>query len=135
MTIMIAVACGVLVFLMFVFFIEYTRRNRSALRQRMRYYADGMHRADMAAAPQQKQRLGQKVMDFVKGTAKFLARIRKSENLDLKMMQAGLPILGSEYLVIAAIGAVLAGVVVFLLTIKPHVALPRIHGVKTPALY
>ena len=32
MTILIAVTCGVLVFLMFVFFIEYTRRSRSALR-------------------------------------------------------------------------------------------------------
>lgn len=123
MTILIAVGCGILVFLMFVFFIEYTRRSRSALRQRMRYYADGMNRADMNAAPQQKQRLSEKVMDFVKQTAKFLARIRKSENLDLKMMQAGLPILGSEYLVIAAIGAVLAGAAVFLLTMNPLTAL------------
>ena len=119
---MIAVGCGILVFLMFVFFIEYTRRNRSALRQRMRYYADGMQRTDMTAASQQKQRLSESVMDFVKQTAKFLARIRKSENLDLKMMQAGLPILGSEYLVIAVIGALMAGVVVFLLTMNPLTA-------------
>ncbi len=38
------------------------------------------------------------------------------------MQQAGLPILGSEFLVIAAIGGVLAGVAVFLLTMKPLTA-------------
>ncbi len=123
MTIIVAVACGILVFLMFVFFIEYTRRSRSVLRQRMRYYADGMYASETAAAPQQKQRrMGEKAMDFVKQTARYLARIKRSENLDLKMQQAGLPILGSEYLVIAAIGGVLAGVAVFLLTMKPLTA-------------
>ncbi len=124
MTIIIAVACGILVFLMFVFFIEYTRRSRSALRQRMRYYADGIYAKDSAAEPQQRQKkLDEQAMDFVKRTAKYLAKIRRAENLDLKMQQAGLPVLGSEFLVIAAIGGVLAGVAVFLLTMKLHVAI------------
>ncbi len=124
MTILIAVGCGILVFLMFVFFIEYTRRSRSALRQRMRYYADGAYAAESAAESAQRQKKsGTKAMDFVKQTAKYLAKIRKAETLDLKMQQAGLPILGSEFLVIAAIGGVLAGIVVFLLTMKPLVAI------------
>ena len=118
MTILIAVTCGVLVFLMFVFFIEYTRRSRTVLRQRMRFYADGMYLRDSMPEAQQDKPTGGKVMDFVKQTAKHLAKIRQSENLDLKMQQAGLPILGSEFLVIAAIGGVLAGVAVFLLTMK-----------------
>lgn len=122
MTILIAVACGVLVFLMFVFFIEYTRRSRTVLRQRMRFYADGMYLRDSMPEAQQDKPTGGKVMDFVKQTAKHLAKIRQSENLDLKMQQAGLPILGSEFLVIAAIGGVLTGVAVFLLTMKPLTA-------------
>ncbi len=122
MTILIAVVCGILVFLMFVFFIEYTRRSRSALRQRMRYYADGMYASDSKSAPRQQKKLGEKVMDFVKNTAKFVARIQRSEDLDLKMQQAGLPILGSEFLVIAVIGCMLTGVAVFLLTMKPLTA-------------
>ena len=100
MTIAIALVCGLLVFLMFVFFIEYTRRSRSALRQRMRHYADGT-------------KMGERAMDFVKQSAKYLAKIRKAETLDLKMQQAGFPILGSEFLVMALIGGVLTGVVVF----------------------
>ena len=124
MTILIAVVCGVLVFLMFVFFIEYTRRNRVVLRQRMRYYADGMYASEpVPGAKQQKKKLGERAMDFVKQTAKYLARIRRSENLDLKMQQAGLPILGSEFLVIAALGGLLTGAAVFLLTMKPFVAI------------
>ena len=122
MTILIAVGCGILVFLMFVFFIEYTRRSRSALRQRMRYYADGMYASDSKSTPRQQKKLGEKVMDFVKNTAKFVARIQRSEDLDLKMLQAGLPILGSEFLVIAVIGCMLTGVAVFLLTMKPLTA-------------
>ena len=118
MTILIAVACGILVFLMFVFFIEYTRRSRNALRQRMRYYADGTYARDAAAEAKQQKQSGEKVMDLVKRTAKYLAKIKQAETLDLKMQQAGLPILGSEFLVVAAVGGVLAGVVVFLLTMK-----------------
>ena len=119
MIILIAVACGILVFLMFVFFIEYTRRSRNALRQRMRYYADGAYAKDLKPeANQQKKQTGEKTMDFVKRTAKYLAKIKQAEDLDLKMQQAGLPILGSEFLVMAAIGGVLAGLAVFLLTMK-----------------
>ena len=119
MIILIAVACGILVFLMFVFFIEYTRRSRNALRQRMRYYADGAYAKDSKSeAIQQKKQTGEKTMDFVKRTAKYLAKIKQAEDLDLKMQQAGLPILGSEFLVMAAIGGLLAGLAVFLLTMK-----------------
>ena len=124
MTILISVVCGVLVFLMFVFFIEYTRRNRSVLRQRMRYYADGMYGpAPASELPHRQKKSDEKFMGFVKEAGKRLAKIRRAENLDLKMQQAGLPILGSEFLVIAAMGCLLAGVIVFLLTMKPFVAI------------
>ena len=123
MTILIAVACGVLVFLMFVFFIEYTRRSRTVLRQRMRFYADGMYLRDSMPEAQQDKQTGEKIMDFVKRMAKYLVKIKQAETLDLKMQQAGLPILGSEFLVMAAIGGVLAGFAVFLLTMKLSSAL------------
>lgn len=119
MTIAIALVCGLLVFLMFVFFIEYTRRSRSALRQRMRHYADGTYAAESTSEPKRQKKMGEKAMDFVKRTAKYLAKIKQAETLDLKMQQAGLPILGSEFLVMGLIGGVLTGVVVFLLTMKP----------------
>ncbi len=122
MIIIVAVACGILVFLMFVFFVEYTRRNRAALNQRMKYYADGVFDASAAPPPPRHKQAAERAMDFVKQTAKHLDKIRRAESLDLKMQQAGLPILGSEYLVIAMVGALLTGVVVMMLTMQFSVA-------------
>ena len=41
MILITAIIGGILVFLMFVLFIEYTKKSRAAINQRMRYYADG----------------------------------------------------------------------------------------------
>lgn len=122
MIIIVAIACGILIFLMFVFFIEYSRRNRATLNQRMKYYADGVFEAGGAAPPPRQKQATERAMDFVKQTAKHLDKVRRAEALDLKMQQAGLPILGSEFLVIAVVGALLTGLVVMMLTMQLHVA-------------
>ncbi|MBR1761507.1 MAG: type II secretion system F family protein [Schwartzia sp.] len=122
MIIIVAVACGILIFLMFVFFIEYSRRNRATLNQRMKYYADGVFDSGAAAPPPRQKQAAERAMDFVKETAKHLDKVRRAESLDLKMQQAGLPILGSEFLVIAVVGAILTGVVVMMLTMQVSVA-------------
>ena len=122
MIIIVAVACGILIFLMFVFFIEYSRRNRATLNQRMKYYADGVFDSGVAAPPPRQKQAAERAMDFVKETAKHLDKVRRAESLDLKMQQAGLPILGSEFLVIAVVGAILTGVVVMMLTMQVSVA-------------
>ena len=123
MIIIVAVACGILIFLMFVFFIEYSRRNRAALNQRMKYYADGVFDASVASPPPRQKQVAERAMDFVKQTAKHLDKVRRAEALDLKMQQAGLPVLGSEFLVIAVVGAVLTGIVVMMLTMQFSVAI------------
>ncbi len=122
MTIIIAVVCGVLVFLMFVLFIEYTRRSRTVLKQRMKYYADGYFASDSVPPPPRQKQLAERFMDFVRQTAKHIARLRRAEGLNLKMQQAGLPILGSEFLVIAVLGSLLAGIIVMLLTMNVSMA-------------
>ena len=123
MIIIVAVACGILIFLMFVFFIEYSRRNRAVLNQRMKYYADGVLDASVASPPPRQKQAAERAMDFVKQTAKHLDKVRRAEALDLKMQQAGLPVLGSEFLVIAVVGAVLTGIVVMMLTMQFSVAI------------
>ncbi len=123
MTIVIAVSCGVLVFLMFVFFIEYTRRSRAVLNQRIRYYAEGGRGNNPSAPPPRQKRMAERFMELVQKSAKYVGKVRRAEGLDLKMQQAGLPILGSEYLVIAAAGCVLAGVIAMLLTMNAMAAI------------
>ena len=118
MIIITAIISGILIFLMFVFFIEYTKKSRAAINQRMRYYADGTFTARGEAPVVPDENLTERFMDFVRGIAKNLQKVRRAESLDLKMQQAGLPLLGSEYLVIAVIGALLAGAATMLLTLQ-----------------
>ena len=122
MIIITAVICGLLVFLMFVFFLEYARRNKSAVSQRMRYYADAAPRPVDVTAPQPQERFADYLLGMVRNLAKGIQNIRKAEGLDFKMQQAGLPLLGSEFLVIAVLGALFAGAVTLLLTMQPSSA-------------
>ncbi len=122
MIIVAAVVCGILIFLMFVFFLEYARRNKSAISQRMRYYADAAPRPVDMTAPQPQENFANYLMNMVRNLARKLQNVRKAESLDFKMQQAGLPILGSEFLVIAFFGAVAAGVATLLLTLQPFSA-------------
>ncbi len=123
MTVLIAIACGILVFLMFVFFIEYTRRSRAVLNQRIRYYADGGLANGPSAPPPRQKQVTERFMELVQKTAKYVGKVRRAEGLDLKMLQAGLPILGSEYLVIAAVGGLLSGLIALVLTMSPVVSI------------
>lgn len=118
MNIIVAVACGVLVFIAFVFFLEYARRNRSAISQRMRYYADAAPRPEDPRTPQSDEKLADSLMKMVRSIARKLQSIRRAEGLDFKMQQAGLPLLGSEFVVVAIFGAIFAGAVTMLLTLN-----------------
>ena len=64
------------------------------------------------------EQLAEKVMNLVRGIAKHFANLRRAEGLDLKMEQAGLPILGSEFLVIAFLGMAFAGIAAMALTMN-----------------
>jgi len=118
MNIVVAVVCGILVFIAFVFFLEYARRNRSAISQRMRYYADAAPRPEDPTMPQSDEKLAATLMKVVRSIAKKLQALKTTGNLDFKMQQAGLPLLGSEFIVIAIFGAIIAGVIVMLLTMN-----------------
>jgi len=118
MTIIVAVVCGILVFIAFVFFLEYARRNRSAIAQRMRYYADAAPRPDDPVISRKDERFADSLMKMVRSVARKLESLKRAESLDFKMQQAGLPILGTEFVVIAIFGAILAGAVTMLLTMN-----------------
>lgn len=118
-----ALICGFLVFLMFVLFIGYTRQSRSLINQRMRYYAEGAAGSGIGTRGSSGKQLSEHFMDFVKSVAGYFQRVRRAGDLDLKMQQAGLPLLGYEYLIIAIIGAVLAGVAAMMMTLKFSVAI------------
>ena len=109
-----ALICGFLVFLMFVLFIGYTRQSRSLINQRMRYYAEGAAGSGIGTRGSSGKQLSEHFMDFVKSVAGYFQRVRRAGDLDLKMQQ---------YLIIAIIGAVLAGVAAMMITLKTSAAI------------
>lgn len=118
MTILVAVIAGILVFFTFVFFLEYARRNQKVLSQRMRYYADAAPLPTDPVIHKSDEKFVDSFMKMVRSIATKLQNIRRAENLDFKMQQAGLPLLGSEFIVIAIFGAVVAGVITMMLTMN-----------------
>ena len=55
--------------------------------------------------------------------ARLIQKVHRSSSLDLKMLQAGLPILGSEFLIIELVAAIIAFVFAGLLTMQLPVAI------------
>jgi tight adherence protein B len=118
--IFVAILCGGLVFLMFLVFIEYSVHSRSYVAIRMRHYVKGDMEVEIA---EKKEQLGEKMMKLVRTVAASLQKIKRADALDLKMQQAGLPLLGSEFLVLMCVSGVGAAVLVMLLTLQLPTAL------------
>jgi tight adherence protein B len=118
--IFVAILCGGVVFLIFLVFIEYSVHSRSRVAVRMRHYVKGDVELEMT---EKTERLGEKAMKLVRTVANGLQKIKRADTLDLKMQQAGLPLLGSEFLVLMCVSGVCTAVLVMMLTLQLSTAL------------
>ena len=80
---------------------EYIRRSRVGVSQRMRRYVAGIAPVDLQ--PEERLTLHQRLRLFLRGLAQLMDRVRRSQSLDLRMQRAGLPLLGSEFLIFEAL--------------------------------
>lgn len=108
MIFVVSLICTIFILLLIIFLLEYRSRNRRALARRMRYYAGGM---DDQEKPQEKKSFPQRFRDLLRDGGRFLNNIRRARGLDLKMQQAGSPLLGTEFLVLLVLSAVVVGVI------------------------
>ena len=108
MIFVVSLICTIFILLLIIFLLEYRSRNRRALARRMRYYAGGM---DAQEKPQEKKSLPQRFRDLLRDGGRFLNNIRRARGLDLKMQQAGIPLLGTEFLVLLVLSVVVVGVI------------------------
>lgn len=106
------------ILLILIFLLEYRSRNRQALARRMRYYAGGMETQE---APKERKTLAERFKSFLQSGGKLLSNIRHARGLDAKMQQAGIPLLGTEFLLLLAISMVVAFVVGFFVSSRLHV--------------
>ena len=104
---------------MMILLLEYRSRNRNALARRMRYYSGDM---DIQEKPKENKPLAQRFMDFVRSGGKLLNNIRHARGLDFKMQKAGLPLLGTEFLVLLALSFCFSIAIAFFVSKKWYVA-------------
>ena len=94
------------ILLILILLLEYRSRNRRALARRMRYYAGDMDNPQ--DKPKERKTLTERLMGLLHSGGKLLSNIRHARGLDFKMQQAGIPLLGTEFLVLVGISMAVA---------------------------
>ena len=115
MILTISLICTLLVLLILFLLLEYRSRNRRALARRMRYYAGDMETQEK---PKEIKPLKERFMDFLRSGGKLLSNIRHARGLDFKMQKAGIPLLGTEFLILLGLSAFLSAAIVSIVTKK-----------------
>ena len=117
---MIALLCGFLLFfLLYILIICLFYKRTKVSRHLLNYVAGSAPQPDV----RQDQTWRQSFLAFIRAIAKLLEQIRHYADLDRKMQQAGLPILGSEFIVITVLLSLIAGIIAFSLILKGTAAL------------
>lgn len=128
MAFLIALVCAVECFLFVFFGVLFIRRNRSFdIFHRLR-----RHVADNSEGYRQTEDFVRRVYKFIKRTAKPLGKLEFTRNLDFKLRQAGVPIFGAEFIIVAIIGAVLGTLIIYVITLNSTIA--PIAGLMIPLL-
>ena len=103
------------ILLILILLLEYRSRNRRALARRMRYYAGDM---DTQEKPKERKPLAERFMDLLHSAGQHLSNIRHARGLDFKMQKAGIPLLGTEFLILLALSAFVSTAIVAIVTKK-----------------
>lgn len=126
MIFLVSLISTLFILLILIFLLEYRSRNRQALARRMRYYAGGMETQEK---PKERKSLLERFMGLIRSGGKLLSNIRHARGLDFKMQQAGIPLLGTEFLILIAISMAVAFVVSSFVARKLYVGLFAALGV------
>ena len=106
------------ILLILILLLEYRSRNRRALARRMRYYAGDM---DTQEKPKEIKPLAQRLLEFLRSGGKLLSNIRHARGLDFKLQKAGIPLLGTEFLILLGLSFILTIVIAFIISKKWYV--------------
>ena len=90
------------------------------------------HVADDSSRFKQTEDILQRTYKFIKRTSKPLDKFEFSKTLEFKLRQAGIPLFGSEFIVIAIIGAVLGTILIYIITL--NVTIAPLAGLMIPIL-
>ncbi len=109
MIFLVSLISTIFILLILIFLLEYRSRSRRALARRMRYYAGDLEN------PQDKQQeripLKERFLNLLRGGSRLFHNIRHARGLDFKMQQAGIPLLGTEFMALILLSAVIVGAI------------------------
>ena len=106
------------ILLIIILLLEYRSRNRRALARRMRYYAGDM---DTQEKPKERKTLTERLKELLRSGGKLLSNIRHARGLDFKMQKAGIPLLGTEFLLLLGISFFLTIIIALIVSKKLYV--------------
>lgn len=115
MIFVISLISTLFILLILFLLLEYRSRSRRALARRMRYYSGEI---DTQEKPKESKPLTERLMDILRSGGKLLNNIRHARGLDFQMQKAGIPLLGTEFLILLGLSAFLSAAIVFVVTKK-----------------
>ena len=111
---------GLLAFCLVVLLFYYITRNRSTdIFHRLRRH----HLDDSPKKEEVTEDLLRRLYRYIKRSAKPFVTWNIAQKLELKIKQAGLPLLGAEFIIIALLGSLLAGLFVYMLFLDRSLAI------------
>ncbi len=111
----VALLSGMLVFVIFLILIEYFGRGKTHItRKVLRYTEDARDINDV----EKKNDHVEKFMRFIRYLGLKVRGAPQAKSLEIKMQQAGFPLLGSEFLALAGVAVLSAGVLGMMLTMN-----------------
>lgn len=111
MKLLLALFAGIIAFFILLILLNLARNERQTLNTRLQRFDDGKNF-------NKKQSFSEKFLLFVNFFAQLLQKFKNVEKLNLKMQQAGLPLLGSEFIIISLLTAIGGSLFAFLLTLQ-----------------
>ena len=121
--ILIALSAGLLIFALMAAAIRKRIQERETVLERMERFAGRIAGRHNVIQKQEEKDLSDSLKEALQKGARLIQKVHRSSSLDLKMLQAGLPILGSEFLIIELVAAIIAFVFAGLLTMQLPVAI------------
>ena len=116
MIFLVSLISTLFVLLILILMLEYRSRSRRALARRMRYYAGDMENPQ--DKPEERISLKERFLNLLRGGSRLFHNIRHARGLDFKMQQAGIPLLGTEFLALLLLSAVTVGSIAAVLVKK-----------------
>ena len=117
-----AVFFGLWIFILLLFFLEYKQSRKPGVNSRMKQLAE--EEDELRSGKREKrERFQNSFRQLIRSLAERLEKLRHSEALDMRMQQAGWPLLGSEFLVILGFVGVMSSLFFMMLTLQAVTAL------------